>query len=172
MFYSALQRGPYKVPGYYDKDSKKLFRIIFRPDAWSANTVYRLRGEDDPDCVMPTVDTGVYYKVKSPGKSGSIDPFTGDAPGDEVTDGTLGLIWEAVAYDLMPMDVTVSTVTFAANNSVTLANTSSATTSCQFRVSTVPAAAIAEGVFEVTAHVAFSNGDEDDYTVRFTIGPR
>ena len=170
MLYAANQKGPYKVAGYHDSDSKRLIGIIFRPSAWVANTVYRMADLDNYDVVMPTVDTGVYYKVKSPGKSGATDPFSGEAPGDTVTDGSV--IWEAVAFNLMPPSESLSTVTYAATNSVTISSSSNNANSCQFMIDELPAAAIAAGSFDVTVHFVKDNTEEGDVTLRFKVGTR
>lgn len=174
MIYQACQKGPYKVEGWHDPDSKRLRRVIFRPDTWQAATVYRVPSDDDGDTVMPTVDTGVYYRAIAPGKSGATEPFSGDAVGDEVADGTLGLVWKTEAYNLMPMDVSVASVTFSATNGVTVSSTTYNTTSCQYMIDVIGPAAAARTtkLFQVTCHVKFSNDEESDVTFEFKVAER
>jgi hypothetical protein len=172
MIYTALAKGPYKVPGYHDKDSKRLFGLIFRPAAWTTATVYSVRSDDDYDVVIPTVFTGLYYKATSPGKSGATEPTWGTTAGGTTTDGTTGLVWEAVAYNLMPVSETIASVTSTANYGVTLSGESNTTTSLQYMILPLPAAAIAAGSFEVTSHIVKSNAEELDVSVKFKVGQR
>ena len=172
MFYSALSKGPFRVKGVHDKDSKRLFGIRFAPDAWVANTVYGLRNSDDYDIVIPTVFAGLYYKVTSPGKSGATEPTWNTVIGDETTDGTTGLTWEAVPYNLMPVSESINTVTYTTTFGVTLSSETNTDTTCQFMIEPLPDAAVDAGYFDITAHVIKSNSEELDITLRFTVYER
>lgn len=169
MLYNALQRPPYRVPGFHDPDDKRLMGIIFRPDTWASATVYLKPDDDNYDVVIPSVFTGLYYKVKNPGKSAATEPTWVMEAGQETEDGTLGLVWEAVNYNLMPITETISSVTYAGTHSVTVSSTSNTTTSCQFMIDVLPAAAIAAGEFEITVHVVKSNNEEVDITLAFKV---
>lgn len=171
MLYSAYARGGFRMPGYHDPDSVRIIGLIFRPNTWASSTVYYKRSEDDYDVVIPTTFKGLYFKVKYPGLSGSTDPFTGTyVEGDEVTDGTI--TWEAVNYDLMPPTETVSSITVTATHSITISTSSNTTTSCQFTIPAISAAAEAAGEFEVTVRVTKSNTEVEDITIRFVVAER
>jgi len=172
MIYTALSKGPFKVPGYHDPDSTRLMGIILRPDVWTAATVYYLRAEDDYDIVIPAVFTGYYHKVKSPGKSGATEPVWATTVGGQTPDGTTGLIWEAVAYNLMPASETIATVVNTCTNSVTLSSESSTNTNFQYMINALPVAAETAGVFEITSHISKSNGEALDVTLKFKVGER
>lgn len=173
MLYPANQIGPYRVPGFYDPDSKRIITVIFRPEAWTAGNVYYKRSENNYDTVIPTTFKGLYARVKYPGLSGGTDPFTGIyREGDEVTDGTV--TWEMKNYNLLPPDENISTspgdVTYTPTHSVTVSGTSNTASRCTFMISSVPAAAIAAQQFEITIHYVKTNNEEGDATLLFIIG--
>lgn len=168
MIYSATASGPFKMPGVFDPNAKKSIGLVYRPDSWLASTVYYLRAEDDYSTVIPTSFAGLYFKVVNPGKSGTVEPTWPAAPGDTVTDGTV--VWEAVAYNLMPPTETIVTSTFTASNSVVL--TGSAVidgAKTQTMVSSIPTGVTS---FTVTNHIVKSNGEEDDVTLQFKVASR
>ena len=174
MIYPALQKGPYVFPGFHDPDDSRFIGIILRPNTWAAGTVYSYRDEDDADVVIPTTFKGFYYIVKNPGISNATtEPTWSKVINGETEDfetgETEGLIWKSVPYNLMPVSETISTVTYAQTNSVTLSNTSNTTTSLQFMIDPLPAAAIAAGSFEVTATVTKSNDETVDITLKFNV---
>lgn len=170
MFYDANIKGPFKVPGYHDPDDKRLMGIIFRPEVWQTNTVYYRNDSDNYDVVIPTVFTGQYHRVKNPGKSGAIEPTTwGTAPGDETDDGSSGLVWEAVNYNLMPPTETITAFTVSATTGVTISNDSFTDTSIQFMID--PFTAVLT-TFDVTCHLTKSNTEEFDVTLRFKVHER
>jgi len=170
MYYNSALKS-LRVPGFHDKDSKRFIGVIMRPATWAAATVYYLRSDDDFDIVIPTVFTGVYHKVKSPGKSSGTEPTAwATVVGEETIDGTTGLIWEAVAYNLMIPAETLSSVSYTATDGITVTNTSNTTTSFQYMIPALPAAAIATGEFTITAHYVKSNLEEDDIDLVFRVG--
>jgi len=131
MFYSAgIKR--YNIPGYHKADSQRIMGVIMRPGDWTANTVYYREDDDNYDTVIPSVFTGLYYKVKAPGKSGATEPTWGYIHGEETTDSTKGLIWEAVNYNLMPPSETISSIAITASHSITISTFSNTTTSFNF----------------------------------------
>lgn len=173
MFYSATQKGPYRVPGYHDPDDSRLIGITFRPDVWQADTTYYHNDDDNYDVVIPTTFAGRYYRCASPGKShATTEPTWTFVDGEETTDGSTGLIWLPVDYNLMPPTETVSLVTFTADPAatVTLSNTSYTDTSCQFMIDPFTAGTLK--TFDVTCHVTKSNTEEFDVTLRFKIADR
>ena len=171
MLYDAYQKGPFKVKGYHDKDSIRVVGILFKPLVWVQNTVYYRQDSDNYDVVIPSVFTGVYFKVSAPGKSGATEPAWTYTQGDLIEDGTTGLVWEAVNYNLLPFSDSLSTTTFSANYGVTVAGTNTSTT-CQFTIDPLPAAAVSAGSFDVTTHYTTSSGEEDDVTLRFKVAER
>lgn len=173
MLYNALQRGPYRVPGYHDPDQVRIVGLIFRPDTWAAGTVYYRRSDDDYDVVIPTTFTGWYFKAKSPGKShASTEPTWVFEEGAETPDGASGLIWEAVPYNLMPPSETISSVTVTATHGITISTFSNTDTTCQFTIPAISAAAEAAGYFEITVRATKSNGETIDVTLHFKVAER
>ena len=172
MFYNANQKTAYKVRGVHDPDAIRTMGFIFRPPTRANDTVYYKRDDDDYDIIVPATFTGVYYKVKHPGKSASTPPTFSTEIGTETTDGTDGLVWESVAYNLLVPTVDVSTVTYENTNDVTVSATSNTAYSCTFTIDVLPAAAIAAKTFDITAHVTLSNGDKIDATLRFKVAER
>lgn len=173
MLYQAGNKGPYHVAGIHDKDSKRLIGIIFRPATWGASTVYYQHDADNYDVIIPTIFTGMYHYVKNPGKSGGTEPTTwATEVGGETVDGITGLVWVAQAYNLMVPSETITAVTYSGTDGIIVTNTSNTTTSCQFMIPVLPAAAIATGTFEITTHFTKSNLEEGDVTLHFKIGNR
>ena len=172
LLYSAFAKGAFKWPGYHDPDQIRIIGIQLRPDAWAATTVYERRFDDDPDYVMPTTYKGLCFKVKYPGKSGATDPFTGTyRAGDEIEDGTC--VWEAVNFNFMPVNETVSSFAApTATHSITIATYSNTTTSLTFTIPAISAAAEAAGYFEVTGQAIKSNTETVDFTIQFKIAER
>lgn len=165
MMIDSLIKGGTPVVGYHDPDDKRPITIIFRPPNWEANTVYEKRYDFDYDAVMPTTYKGLYFRVKYPGKSGATDPFTGTyKAGDEIEDGTC--TWEAVNYNLMPIGVTVSSVTLTGSNSVTTSSKVVTTTTLQYFIDALPSDMDS---FNITMHVIYSNNKEKDYTIKFLV---
>ena len=167
-------QNPFRVPGRYDPDEIRTMTWLFRPPAWVTATVYEKRSSLDFDVVVPSVFTGVYFKCHNSGKSGATEPVWVRTNAQKTADGLFGLVWECVDYDLLPVAETITAATFTATNSVTVTPATPAftATSCTFTITTVPAAAIAAGIFEVTAHLVKSTGDEFDATMRFVVGNR
>lgn len=172
MFYNALQKDGYRVPGVYDPQEKRLMGIIFRPSVWQANTVYYKYSDDSFNIVIPTVFTGLYYGVNAPGKSGATEPVWGYVDGEETTDGTTGLVWTAKEYNLMPPEENISSVTYECTNGVTVSSTTNTDSSCQFMIDVLPTAAVTAGEFKITAHVVKSNIERIDATLVFKVGNR
>jgi hypothetical protein len=172
MFYPALQKGPYKVPGFHDPDSKRLVGLILRPDPWTSGLVYYKYDDDNYDIVIPSVFTGLYYKVKQPGLSGGTEPTWVKIPGEETVDSTNGLVWEAVLYNLMPVGENISAVTYLTTDGVTVSATSFTNNTIQFTIDPLPPAAETAGRFDVTVHVTKSTSAIADYTLRFKVAER
>ncbi|MDD5084209.1 MAG: hypothetical protein PHT88_04780 [Candidatus Moranbacteria bacterium] len=172
MIYPALAKGPYKIPGVHDKDCKRLFGLILRPASWSASTVYSVRAEDDYDVVMPSVFTGLYYKVIAPGKSGALEPAWIATVAGQTVDGTTGLTWEAVAYNLMPVSESISSVVCTPTNNVVLSGDSNTAGTLQFMIEPLPAAAIAAGSFEIDCLITKNNAEKVAVTLKFKVGER
>lgn len=169
MLYNAYARGGYKVPGVHDKDNKRKVGIIYKPDTWAANTVYYKREDDDYDVVLPETFTGLYLKVKSPGKSGATMPTVTMIAGEETTDGANGLVWEAVNYNLMPPTLTITASTWTASNGVTISGSTFTDGRTYITITAVPA-----GVTEFTLinHTTRSNSEEEDVTLVFKVDDR
>ena len=175
MIYEANAKGPFHMPGYHDPEDSMFIRIILKPKAWIANTVYSKSDCENFDICIPSTFTGLYYKVKSPGISGATEPTWITIPGEETIDGDTGLIWEACLYNLMPVDETITGVTYEGSNGATV--TSSSFTDEEFRFMIDPLlpadpepAAIAIGYFDITATVSKSNTEQSDITIRRRIG--
>jgi hypothetical protein len=167
MIYPADAKGPYKVPGVHDPQSKRFVGVMYRPPVWTANTVYYYRGEDDYDVVIPTVFNGFLYNVINPGKSAATEPVWPTTVDETVTCGSV--IFKAAAYNLMPDAENIVTSTWVATDSVTLINPSSTATSAQVMISAVPTGVEA---FTLTNHTVRSNDEEQDVSLYFTVGNR
>lgn len=167
MIYSAASKGPLKVSGYHDKDSKRILGIIYRPSVWTAATVYYVRGESDYDIVVPTTFKGLYFKATNPGLSSGTEPVWPTTVGGTVTDG--GIVWEAVAYNLMPPTASITTSTFTASDGVTLTSPSFTGGTTQVTISAVPAGVTS---FTLINHTIKSTGEEDDVTLSFKVAER
>lgn len=173
MIYNALSKGPYKVEGVHDKDSRRLFGVIFKPYEYAANTVYRRYDANNFDIVVPTTFKGWYFKVNNPGKShASVEPTWVNSLGAETTQTGTDIVWEACYYNLLPVDLTITAVTYTMTNEVTLTDTSFNDYNCQFFIEPLPAAAITAGKFAINIHFTVSNGEEDDITLEFKVAER
>jgi hypothetical protein len=165
FLYNPNQASPVKVHDKFDPDSKVLVEIVFVPPTRANSTVYNMG-----DVMIPTVFTGMYYKVKNPGKSGASEPTWIMIPGQHTEDGTLGLIWEAVAYDLIPPDQTVTACTFAADNTtITVGTPTVATQKASSLISTVPATI---NEFLLTAHATLSSLEIIDFSLLIKVAQR
>jgi hypothetical protein len=167
VIYNASAKGPFRVSGVHDRDSKRNIGIIYRPNEWASSTVYYLRGTDDYDVVIPTTFNGYYYKVVSPGVSGATEPTWGTKIGGKTTSGSV--IFEAVAYNLMPASESITASSWTASDSVTISNESLTTTYTICRIDAVPDAVES---FTLTNHTTRSNGEEHDVTLQFKVGIR
>jgi len=167
MLYSATAKGPYKIAGYHDKDSIRPVGIIYRPEVWAQNTVYYARSADDYDIVLPTVFKGLYFKATNPGKSGTTEPTWPTTVGETVT--LDGIVWEAVAYNLLPPTESITSSSWVASDSVTLTAPSFTANSTQTVISAVPAGV---SMFTITNHTVRSNGAAEDVTLQFKVAER
>lgn len=179
MIYSAGQKGPFKVSGYHDPDTIRTITVIFRPDTWGVGTVYQFIGSDNYSIVLPTVYTGYYHKAINTGKSNATtEPTWAVRAGEQTEDfeagKTDGLVWEAVSYNLLPIGIDVSSVTYAATNGVTVSGTSNTTTQCQFTIDVIGSTAAARTIkkFSITVHVTLSDGDTIDATFEFKVAEK
>ena len=166
MFYNALVKGPYKVPGFHDPNSKRIMGILFRPRTWTANTVYYVRSDTDYDILIPTVFKGLYYKTVNPGKTSAVEPTWPTVVGDQVTDGAT---FEAVAYNLMVPEETITASTWTATDAVTLSGAAFDGVSSQVTIQPLPSGLT---TFSITNHFTKSNGEEDDVTLQFKVASR
>lgn len=162
--YSAYQSKNLKVTKPYDPDDKRLAGWKFRPAAWEAGKVYEMR--DEPDRVIATVYNGLYFEVVNPGISGATEP-TWNTKLNGITEESSGLKWKTKAYNMMPIDITVSSSVWTADG-CTIANEAYTTTSTQCRIMTVTASKY----FYLKNHVVFSNGSEGDFTLRYSVKQR
>jgi len=165
MFYSLGSKNSAKMPGFYAKSSRRTIGIIYRPDTWLADTVY-LSSEGSFNVVMPTVFKGFYFKVINPGKSGATEPVWPTKEGDTVE---AGATFEAVAYNLLPVDENISTSTFTASNGVTLSGSIHTSGSTFVKIEDVP-----DGVtnFTVTNYIVKSNDEDDTVEIFFHVVDR
>ena len=172
MLYSAQQNSIFKVPSRHDPDEVRAMGIILSPGVWTTGIVYGKQDDENYDVVIPTTFTGLYYKVKNPGKSGATEPTWVTTPGEETIDGTTGLVWEAALYNLMPVAETLTTATVTATNGVILSGVSNTTTTCSFTITAIGSTAAARtlGVFEVTAVLTKSNSEVVNCTLKFKLG--
>jgi hypothetical protein len=178
MIYHANEKGPKKV-GCHDPDSARTIAIIFRPPPWTAGTVYGLRDNDNYDIVMPSVFKGFYHRVVNPGISNATTEPLWNKDIDGITEDfesgqTAGLLWCARPYNLMPMDETITLVTFSATNGVTVSGASYSGTSCQFTVDPILSEASARslGYFQVTSRFTKSSAEIGDVTLEFKLCER
>ena len=169
MIYSANQKNPFRWIGYHDPDDKRYIGLIFKPSTWTANTVYEKRNDDDFDIVLPTVYTGFYYKVITPGKSTTVEPTWVAEDGEETVQTGTSLVFKAVNYNLMPVGENVSSISYACTHGATVSSSSSDSSSCQFMIDPLPAEAIAAKSFVVTATVIKSNGEQFDVSLEFRV---
>jgi hypothetical protein len=167
MLYSALAKGPYKVAGYIDPNDIRIVGIIYRPNVWQASTVYYLRGSDDYDIVMPTTANGYYYQVINPGKSGTVEPTWPTTVGLTVKDG--GIVWQAVAYNLMPPSESISSSVFTASDGVTLTSSSMTSNTTQTTIATIPSTVTSFTITNVTDR---SNGEQESVSLQFKVATR
>lgn len=137
MIYSANAKGPYRVEGVIGPTDQRYVQIIYAPANWTAITPYYKWDECNQDIVTPSIFSNYYHKVYTPGVSGAIEPTWATTPCGQTTDGTI--VWEAVAYNLMPAVQTITTSTWIVAGS--LPNRSNATSyyvtnTCQAAVGT------------------------------------
>ena len=170
MFYNAFTKGPYRVAGFHDPEDKRMIGIIFRPDTWVASTVYYHKDCDNYDVAIPTIFTGVYYRVKAPGLSGATEPVWDSIAGGETIDGSV--VWEAVNYNLLPPTESIVSVSYVGTDGITITSYSNTATTCQFMIPVLPPSAVATGFFLITLHVTKNNAEEFDLTLKFVIGER
>lgn len=167
MIYAATAKGGFKMTAPFDPNSKNPIGIIYRPGVWTANTVYYQRAADDYDIVIPTVFKGKYYKVNNPGKSGATEPVWPGTVPNKVTDGDI--LWEAVAYNLMPPEISIVTSTWTATAGVTLGTEYHTDGVAQVMITSVDPLLT---TFTVTNHIVKSNGGEDDVSIIFKVADR
>ena len=167
MIYSATAKGPFKIAGYHDKDSKKLVGLRFKPAAWTSGTLYYVWNTATYDVVIPTVFKGIYFRATNPGLSGATEPTWPTLVGDTIEDN--GIIWEAVAYNLMPITESISGSTWTASDSVIISQQAFTASTTQVRIDAVPAGVLS---FTLTNHYVKNNGEEDDVTLLFKVAER
>lgn len=170
MFYNAFTKGPYRVAGYHDPNDMRMMGVIFRPDNWAASTVYYRKDTDNYDVVIPTVFTGVYYRVKAPGLSGLTEPVWSSLADEETVDGTI--IWEAVNYNLLPPAESITAVTYTCSDDLVITSYSHTATSCQFMIPLLTPTVEATGSFLITLRMTKNNAEQFDMTLKFMVGER
>jgi hypothetical protein len=170
MIYPALAKGGFKVPGVFDPSEIRNVGVVFRPDTWAASTVYYHQDADNYGVVIPSVFTGVYHKVITPGISGATAPTWGLVEGDVTLDGSQGLTWEAVNYNLLPPTAVVSSVTVVASDLVPVTNKTSTATGVQFTVGPLPDPLLVS--FTVSVDATMSDGEIMPMTLKFKVANR
>jgi hypothetical protein len=167
MIYAATAKSPPRVPGTIDPDSTRIIGLIYRPATWVTATVYYARGADDYDIVIPTVFKGMYFKATNPGKSGATEPVWPTTIGGTVTDG--GIVWEAVAYNLMVPSETITASTWSATDGVVMSGSSFTGSTTQAMIASIPANISS---FSVTNHTTKSTTETNDTTLIFQVAQR
>lgn len=156
--FQATQKGPLLIPGYIDPDDVTTVKVYWGAPLFQANTVYR-QGE----ICRPTVDNGYYYECTTNGKSAATEPTTWGQVSQ--TSGTAK--FTAVPYDLFVLPgESVTSSTWAASNSVTIASATSDTVSTTTDITAIPS-----GVtdFILTNHIVKSNGEERDKSFKYKV---
>ena len=146
MIYSANAKGPYKVEGVIGPTDQKYVGIIYKPPTWIPSTIYYKWAEHVQDIVIPTSFSGYYHKIVSPGVSGPTEPVWATSPYGNTIDGTI--LWEAVAYNLMPSSETIVTSTWVVEGALpnrVNATTYAVTNTCQAVASTAQFVCIVAG---------------------------
>ena len=172
MLYDSISKGPYKVSGVHDPDSIRTIAVVLRPPVRTNSTVYYWRRSDDYDIVIPSVFTGVYYEVKSPGLSAGVEPTMAKEVDAETEDGSV--VWGTKAYNMMPPDIDIVSVDYDATSGVTLSSTSNTSRYAQFTIDAIPARPQARSTltFNVHLHIVMSDGDAVDMTAKFKVAER
>ena len=172
MLYSANQNGVFRVPGRDDPDEVRTLGIILRPGTWATGLVYGKQDDDNYNTVIPTVFTGFYHRVKNPGISGATEPVWATTVDGETLDGTTGLVWEAILYNLMPLAETITATAVTATNGVTVSGEGGTTINSYFTRDAIPANAAARslGYYEVTVVLTKSNSEVVNCTLKFKLG--
>ncbi len=171
MFYSDFEKKLH-IPGFHDPNDIRPMGWLFKPPIWIAATTYSKSDEENFEIVIPSVFSGLYFFVRNPGKSGATEPTWVRKEGKLTEDGTLGLIWEAKNYNLMPVNEYIVAVTYITTNSVTVSSTSFTTGSSDFVIDVLPVAAVTAGEFEITTRVTKNTGAKFDATMVFKVGER
>jgi len=170
MIYGIYEKGGFKVPGFHDPSDRRPVGLLLRPPVWEPGKVYMVRSCCDADVVLPTVFTGVYYKVKSAGKSGAVEPKWSYAGGSTTLDGNTGLVWETQEhYSLLKDGEDIATVGLVPTNGVTVTGKMVTESDCKFYIDPFTAP-LSE--FCVKAHVTTTLGAEMDYTLIFKVAQR
>lgn len=156
--FQATQKGPLLIPGYIDPDDVTTVKVYWGAPLFQANTVYR-QGE----ICRPTVDNGYYYECTTNGKSAATEPTTWGQVSQ--TSGTVK--FTAVPYDLFVLPgESVTSSSWSASNSVTIASATSDTVSTTTDITAIPS-----GVtdFILTNHIVKSNGEERDKSFKYKV---
>ena len=159
MNYSPEQTGPLRITEPYDVNESRLMGIIFKPDTWLSSTLHGKQDCDDYEVVIPSVFTGFYHRVKNPGLSGTVEPVWATTPGGLTIDGTTGLVWEAILYNLMPVTETITSVAYQCTHGIVPTNTNNTGANITFQLPVLPTAAILAGNFEVSVLATKSNSE-------------
>jgi hypothetical protein len=166
MIYSATAKGPFKVPGVYDKDSKRIISIRYKPEVWSPGMIYYSRSETEFDIVRPYDFFGLYFKCTATGRSGGIEPTWPQIEGGSVTDGC---VFEAMTYDMLDPDIDIVASTFTASDGVELEVDTFTASNASVMIAAVPAGLTS---FTVTNHTTKTSGEEDNVTLLFKVAER
>ena len=159
MIYSPEQAGPLRITEPYDPNESRLMGIIYKPNTWLSATFYGKQDCDDYDVVIPTVFTGFYHRVKNPGLAGATEPVWATTPEGLTVDGTTGLVWEAVLYNLMPVTETIASVVYNCTNGIVPTNTNNTGANITFKLPVLTTTAIIAGNFEVSVLATKNNGE-------------
>ena len=184
MFYPALSKGPFKVPGVHDAQSVRPFGITLRPDAWVTATVYYCTALA-ASRVIASVFTGIYFVALTPGVSGATEPVWNYTMGGTTVDGVTGLTWQTVAYDLMIPEESIATATITVSptapvltldpltygpDPVTVSSVTNTAVGITFVIDALADTTLTK--FDVTCHYVKNTGQTDDITLRFKVANR
>ena len=176
MIYRNAKEGPLIVRGVHDPDTLRAFGIICKPPVWQAQTLYNKNDCDNYDIVIPAEFTGRYYKVHEPGISGASEPPWEMDIEHHTPDGTKGLEWETVLYNLMPptLHLESAVVTALHGSEVKELDVTVSDGAVDWLIQPLAsdAAARAQKYFDIHVHGIRSDSTTFECTLRFNLGEK